>query len=1016
MIPITLTFEGVYSYQGRHSINFDKLVETGLFGVFGPVGSGKSSILEALTFALYGDTERLNSRGDNRNYNMMNLRSNVSLFDFEFYNHENEKYRIVRRYARNSKKFEEVNQRDATLYHWKDEEWHPLDHVNIEKIIGLSYNNFKRTIIIPQGKFREFIDLTGSQRTEMLKEIFNLYRFDLSPKLKGLYADTKSEYDKLLGQLENFEEINTVQLEEIEHKIATNEQSLLRLQNQQTQLDKEIRSLAILLKDTLSLKEKRTSFEKLKTEKNEMDKLASELREFEKVEKTFKQTVYSLLERAKKRTLLEGQKKQEIQTLEKLQQNGVKINNEFAGWEKKYKTLDMESSKLSELQYAVSIRKRMEDLEINSARLAKGEKAIEEKRAKLEKTLTLVKSTEAQLEQLKSNRLDTNEIVTVSQWYQQWNSLQQQATQLEKKIGELDKDITSINRYFSSHALSIEGWEKHISLVIKKCNSEIEKMESEKQHFLVQAKLSDYANSLKDGCPCPLCGSEDHPDIAFPEDVTKLIINVSDKLVGKKVELEKWQKTYRECSLKSEVFKKTSEELVNLKDELTELRKKQGELKSEFIWPQYKWDDSTIFEQKKSESQETEKRITQLDTLLSNARTENEKHREDLDKYNKGLQDIQMKLKQLQALNESEIEKIKLLNWDNLKSNSVEALQILYKNLETEIIDIQKNYNHAQDAKHTWEKNVESQSKTVTIYEKQFQELEQDIAQLNQQIEEWVELHHYPSKDYVLQTLDKKLDTADIRAKLDAFNIKYTSLHQQIKELEDKLTDVVIDENEYNHKVHTLELLKKEDKELTGTNASLKSELTRLKKQFDLKAKLDKEKEQMDYKLSNLSTLSNLMRGNGFVNYASGVWLDTIVSLANQRFHRMTKNQLSLKLNENNEFEVIDYLNEGKSRSVKTLSGGQTFQVSLSLALALAESVHSLSTAQRNFFFIDEGFGTQDPDSVSIIFETLNNLRKENRIVGVISHVDALQERIPASLNVSKTLDKGSIIRSDFLL
>ncbi|RZJ33521.1 MAG: SMC family ATPase, partial [Chryseobacterium sp.] len=135
---------------------------------------------------------------------------------------------------------------------------------------------------------------------------------------------------------------------------------------------------------------------------------------------------------------------------------------------------------------------------------------------------------------------------------------------------------------------------------------------------------------------------------------------------------------------------------------------------------------------------------------------------------------------------------------------------------------------------------------------------------------------------------------------------------------------------------------------------------------------------------------------------------------ANIRFHRMTRNQLSLQINDKNEFEIIDYLNEGKTRSVKTLSGGQSFQVSLSLALALAESVQSQAVSDRNFFFIDEGFGTQDPESVSLVFETLNNLRNDNRIVGIISHVEELKEKIPISLNITKNEETGSKIEVVF--
>ena len=151
MIPIQLTLEGIYSYQNKQTIDFGALTDAGLFGIFGAVASGKSTILEAITFALYGDSERMG--GTNRNYNMMNLKSNRMYVDFEFINFENKKYRAIREYRRNSKSFDDVKLYSSIFYEWKDEEWLPLDHTNAETIIGLSAENFKSTIIIPQGKF-----------------------------------------------------------------------------------------------------------------------------------------------------------------------------------------------------------------------------------------------------------------------------------------------------------------------------------------------------------------------------------------------------------------------------------------------------------------------------------------------------------------------------------------------------------------------------------------------------------------------------------------------------------------------------------------------------------------------------------------------------------------------------------------------------------------------------------------------------------------------------------------------
>ena len=161
---------------------------------------------------------------------------------------------------------------------------------------------------------------------------------------------------------------------------------------------------------------------------------------------------------------------------------------------------------------------------------------------------------------------------------------------------------------------------------------------------------------------------------------------------------------------------------------------------------------------------------------------------------------------------------------------------------------------------------------------------------------------------------------------------------------------------------------------------------------------------------ANLKVLSNLFKASGFVNYVSSVYLQNLVNSANERFSKMTGQKLLLELDNDNAFRVRDFMNNGEVRSVKTLSGGQTFQAALSLALALADNIQHLTKSSQNFFFLDEGFGSLDREALAIVFDTLKNLRKENRIVGVISHVDEMQQEIPVNLKVTNDLEKGSII------
>ncbi|HAQ64632.1 MAG TPA: hypothetical protein DCR43_02055 [Bacteroidales bacterium] len=179
--------------------------------------------------------------------------------------------------------------------------------------------------------------------------------------------------------------------------------------------------------------------------------------------------------------------------------------------------------------------------------------------------------------------------------------------------------------------------------------------------------------------------------------------------------------------------------------------------------------------------------------------------------------------------------------------------------------------------------------------------------------------------------------------------------------------------------------------------------------QAELK-RLEKELEAARFRAANLASLAKLFKASGFVNFVSSVYLEQLVGIANKRFHVLTNRQLSMELADGNNIVIRDYLNGGHLRSVKTLSGGQTFQASLSLALALADVVHARRPGTDNFFFLDEGFGSLDKESLQMVFDTLRTLRLENRIVGLISHVEELQQEIDAHIRVVSDEEEGSRI------
>ena len=274
--------------------------------------------------------------------------------------------------------------------------------------------------------------------------------------------------------------------------------------------------------------------------------------------------------------------------------------------------------------------------------------------------------------------------------------------------------------------------------------------------------------------------------------------------------------------------------------------------------------------------------------------------------------------------------------------------------------------------------------------------------------------HHFSSVEEVRTILIKNWNLEAEKEKVKLFAINLQTGINSVLEAEKLVLGKTFDSKVLEEKITQLAAFQLKYETQLGKVSTLQENLKRITAAFAEKAELLTKFDVLNTRSINLGILANMFNASGFVNYVSTIYLQNLADVANVRFHRMTKNQLSLTINSSNEFEVIDYLNNGFSRSVKTLSGGQGFQASLCLALALAESVQSLNKNDKNFFFIDEGFGTQDPESISVVFETLQSLYKENRIVGIISHVGELQERIPRSVNVVKDEEKGSLVRESW--
>ena len=1008
MIPKKLILEGIYSYQTRQTIDFTELTSVGLFGIFGAVASGKSTILEAMCFALYGESDRMNV--NNRAYNMMNLKSNRMYIEFDFWNYENKKFRAVREFRRNSKNFDRVLPDGATFYEWKNDDWLPLNHTNAESIIGLSAENFKRTIIIPQGKFKEFIELGGKERTTMMKEIFNLHRFDLYGNVRTLFVANEEKLNTLIGKLSGYEEISEEIIAEKSKHYSEQNAFFNQQLTEHKNLGKAYEQLKQLSVDFNKLQELQVKLASEETNKKHIDESEESLKLYVTTHQQFDE-ILRLKEQLSQRLIKEKETLAEIvNKLTKNEENISIVNEELTKRKPFIDAIDIKKEQISDLELISQILSNKATIKEGEESTIKGHNYVAKLTKEKDELTETINNIDAEIEEIKAKLIDATTLTAIELWFSTHRAISKQIADNESKLNSLSKEILAIETKFLELGYKKDNWAKTIEKQNETINNQLAQANKEKTELDVKKEIAHFANKIHDGLPCPLCGSLEHPNVIETEDVSTEIMHNQTKLD----ELERKSKLL--IATNTELIKlQASESSINknievVKSEIKKLHEEVNHHTSLFVWNKFSPTDESAFKSKKALNDKLINQREQLEKNQRESRTTLDKSNEQLAKAAKRLSEIEMENSRLETLIESDTNKIKHLELEDFQHVSIESIK---KAIDERILRIKKEqdeYTDLEKKKNELLQIISAQVATKESIDKYIAELAQEEKENDAEISVRMTNTAFESITDITELLSNKRDVERERERIEKFRINYERLKQSIKELKERLEGKLFSTDEFEAKSQKFKESEKAISELKVLLATLKYDIERLEKGYAEKKNLLIEKEQLEMRKENIKTLSQLFTGSGFVNYVSSIYLRNLCEIANKRFHRLTKNQLSLQVNDKNEFEIIDYLNDGRTRSVRTLSGGQNFQVSLSLALALAENVQSLTNADKNFFFIDEGFGTQDAESVNIVFETLSNLQKENRIVGIISHVEELQERIPKSLFIKKDLEKGSII------
>lgn len=1020
MIPVELTIEGLYSYQRRQTIDFRNLTGAGLFGIFGSVGSGKSSILEAITYAIYGKTDKLNISGDNRYYNMMNLKSNELFIDFVFETGKDQTaYRAIVRGKRNSKRFEEVKTLDHTAYRKVDNEWVPIEVGELENAIGLNFVNFKRTIIIPQGQFQEFLQLGNKDRTTMMKELFNLQKFEFYYKVVSLDNKNNDKKNNINGQLQQLGAIDPEQVNIFGQQLLD--------------LDKNIKELNIKIAGLQKEEEKLRSFKELIIKRDEAGELLNNLvkqepefahlknniERYELCVMSFKHLLDSLKDYRYKVQLRSNQIESDNKNLSSHNEIIEKLEKSLEELRPKYDKREELKRKADELDTALKIKKLDASVIEITSRVEKGTEYWNNTNLIVADLKKEREKLEGDLGELRKNMPDVTLLTKIRTWYNEKNSIERQISEinrdLEKYTRKENELISQKNTLLKEPILqggitvdrSFDECYQFLEISasnIKKRQSELNEHES---HVLVKARLEAYAENLQDNTPCPLCGSLHHPEIFKSEDIKELLEDIKKEKLVIEEELLAISSISRQMSLIEVSHKETVNHIVELKASKESLLNNLSDHSKLFTWDKFKQMEELDIAF--SEMEQIQNRIKSCESALQ------EKVKE-LNKQENILELARVKLEGLKntlTINKTElntlVNQLRIINYGDYKelTNSAiydERTKLIndYERIENTYIrdnkQLQEEKKNRDILKGRLETNVSELGKEQSAIENLERKIDSELAKSD-----------FKSIEEVKSILSESINIQQEKKRVEEFNNNLLKCRSAFEQLHKE-----VGERTYNKEIHDkliseIKLHSEQLATLNNKQVEITLNLRSLQKNLDTQAVLRKELEEVELRAENLKTMKSLFKASGFVNYISSVYLQNLCNAANDRFFQLTRQKLSLEITPDNNFQIRDFMNGGKERSVKTLSGGQTFQASLSLALALADNIQKITHSNQNFFFLDEGFGSLDKESLSVVFDTLKTLRKENRIVGVISHVEEMQQEIEVHLRIENDSDRGSI-------
>ena len=1020
MKPISLTIEAFGPYRDSVTLDFNELQNHSMFLISGPTGAGKTSILDAMVYALYGEPSGEVRKTDAIRSDFAEPQR-MTRVDFSFAIGETQ-YRVERLPKQLVAKKRGTGMREqnasATVYEMKDGEWTVIAtsaaaiRDTIQRIIGFRKDQFLQVVLLPQGEFRKLLVASTSEREELLHTLFRteLYR-RLQDALKSAYDEAKSGIEEnvtkqsaLLQSIPHDEEIPVLTIEHVRELLKDREphrNTLVVERDKAVDVVDQFNTLrnewALYNQVQQSLIEATNKLDLVKEKEEARSSLHEKVQFLTGLTPSYelykqlgdKQAVLKTL-----KTALSDAKK----SVEAAAQHESKCTEAYEVLASHAETIQAKRTTLAQLRQQSEKFDELallnQELNILKSKLETQDR--EKSEAKLQAQHKLVADLEAELVEVRKQfQANSKALESIPHIQEQLSQLQRYSELLsEKQKAQNDIDAK-------------EGALATLDVSVKNSTVRLERLE----HLMAEGRAFELVHLVVDNEPCPVCGSTDHPQLASKPELYPTKEEIEEARAVRDGAL---QKRASEIGQKETLSIRLHELDEQVNDQVSKLKSSIADF-SEDTFDSTQQDLSSQINRLTALRRDTE----QLTKIITKNEHDLIEGKDKLGKLEIGhnellnnLHDVAVQISSVQAKIDG-LSKI-------LPTTDLDAWHKQIESLESEINTYDEQLKVCKSSLDAAKEQLNAKRGRLEILFTQVQEETKDLDEFYQGYVKSLQSISVSEDDFIDALGDYKALDA-FRTKLHALDETFSTA-QAVYDAALKHAQSVIEPSDtVSDEVYNTAVEKRDN--LVGSLAAWDKETKHIETTLVSLEELEKAMGEAREEITFLSRLNDLANGGeqGFKNvtferYVLGAILDEVVYAANLRLQKMSRSRYSLERSDYTgggrgkqglDLAVMDAFT-GQSRPANTLSGGETFLASMALALGLADVIQSYAGGiHMDTMFIDEGFGTLDPDTLELAMETLVKLQSSGRLIGMISHVPELKTRIPAHLEVTRG-DDGS--------